>query len=208
MQDVSYPFLIQANYRAGYFTHYAGEGTVRSCRVTCGGETADLCLTRTKARFSREGNVRVVTAEPTELILGGVRVTVQSVFRFPEGTGRVETERRVLSVSEPGARVRFDEYVTACYGTTEYPEDMTGIVLTAGEESLTYAYRCRALEGKGTASAVIGAIGTKVSLTAGEEADCYAREGYAFSPMFTLGAKGTISEKESFTSWLSLEKAN
>ena len=36
----------------------------------------------------------------------------------------------------------------------------------------------------------------------------YAREGYAFSPMFTLGAKGTISEKESFTSWLSLEKAN
>ena len=29
VQDASYPFLIQEKYRAGYFTHYAGEGTVR-----------------------------------------------------------------------------------------------------------------------------------------------------------------------------------
>lgn len=29
VQDASYRFLIQEKYRAGYFTHYAGEGTVR-----------------------------------------------------------------------------------------------------------------------------------------------------------------------------------
>lgn len=34
VQDASYPFLIQANYQAGYFTHYAGEGTIKSCKLT------------------------------------------------------------------------------------------------------------------------------------------------------------------------------
>lgn len=29
VQDASYPFLIQEKYRAGYFTHYAGEGTIK-----------------------------------------------------------------------------------------------------------------------------------------------------------------------------------
>ncbi len=33
VQDASYPFLIQEKYRAGYFTHYAGEGTVRSAKL-------------------------------------------------------------------------------------------------------------------------------------------------------------------------------
>ena len=49
--DASYPFLIQEKYRAGYFTHYAGEGTVRSAKVCYNGEEVDLCLCRTKAHF-------------------------------------------------------------------------------------------------------------------------------------------------------------
>lgn len=36
VQDASYPFLIQEKYRAGYFTHYAGEGTVRSAKLSLG----------------------------------------------------------------------------------------------------------------------------------------------------------------------------
>jgi len=49
--DASYPFLIQEKYRAGYFTHYAGEGTVRSAKLVHNGEEVDLCLCRTKAHF-------------------------------------------------------------------------------------------------------------------------------------------------------------
>ncbi|MCL2254379.1 MAG: hypothetical protein FWC09_08030, partial [Lachnospiraceae bacterium] len=44
VQDASYPFLIQEKYRAGYFTHYAGEGTVRSAKLIYNGEEVDLCL--------------------------------------------------------------------------------------------------------------------------------------------------------------------
>ena len=38
VQDASYPFLIQEKYRAGYFTHYAGEGTIRSAKLKYQGE--------------------------------------------------------------------------------------------------------------------------------------------------------------------------
>ena len=36
----------------------------------------------------------------------------------------------------------------------------------------------------------------------------YVKEGYAFSPMFTLGYRKTISDKEVFATWLNLAKAN
>lgn len=209
VQDVSYPFVIQANYRAGYFTHYAGEGTVKSCKVTVNGETADMCLERTKAHFRKEGDTRILTLDPVEMILGGVSVMIQSIFRMQENTGIIETERKILSVSDPEAEVTIDEYLTGCYGVTEYPEDMTSITLTCGKESLAYAYKCRSLEGEGTASCVIPPIHTK--LTMGEkdtDGQCYVREGYAFSPMYTLGLTKTVKEGECFTTWLSLEKAN
>ena len=40
------------------------------------------------------------------------------------------------------------------------------------------------------------------------DAKAYIREGYAFSPMFTLGVEKEVSEKEVVTTWLSLAKAN
>ena len=36
----------------------------------------------------------------------------------------------------------------------------------------------------------------------------YIKEGYAFSPMYTLGYTGKLREKEDFTTWLRLEKAD
>jgi len=207
VQDVSYPFLIQANYRAGFFTHYAGEGTVKSCRVSYNGRTADMCLCRTKAEFSEENGVRTLTLEPVEMELKDLKVTIQSIFRFKEGSGAVETERRVLKTSIPGAKVEIDEYTTACYGYTEYPEDMTVITLATDKENLKYEYKDRSIEGSAFASAVIPPINTKVSVCA-ENASSYAREGYAFSPMFSLGVKKEIGEGECFKSWLKLEKEN
>ena len=170
VQDASYPFLIQEKYRAGYFTHYAGAGTVRSAKLSHNGEEVDLCLCPTHSHFSEE-------------------------------------------VSDPNAEVYLDEYITACYGTTEYPEDMTGSTLTCeGEnsQSINYEYKCRdaKLDGATAVSAVIPAIQTKVSLTPSAKAEGYIEEGYAFSPMFKLGYKKQIKDKEVFATWLNLEKAN
>ncbi len=213
VQDVSYPFLIQSLYRAGYFTHYAGEGTVKSCKVSYQGEEIDLCLCRAKAHFCHEGAVRTLTLDPVELKFSDLTVTVQTIFRMEEGSGRIETERKVLSMSKP-ATVRFLEYCTACYGTTEYPEDMTPITLSIkghqDEQSLQYAYRCRELTMAHceTVSAVIPPIETKLVMEGEGEMHGFVREGYAFSPMFTLGLSKELSEQGGMKTWLSPQKAN
>ena len=49
---------------------------------------------------------------------------------------------------------------------------------------------------------------TNRSLKPGTDKVGYVREGYAFSPMFTLGYTGKLSDKEVFETWLKLEKAN
>ena len=219
VQDASYPFLIQEKYRAGYFTHYAGEGTVRSAKVCYNGEEVDLCLCRTKAHFSEEkdenGTVtaRVLTLDPVDIEFEGLTVKLQTKEYFEEGTGKIRIQREILEMSDPTAKVEINEYMVACYGTTEYPEDMTGITLTCAKgdtrETIDYEYKCReaSLVDAEEVSAVIPQIETKVSMTA-ENAEGYIREGYAFSPMFTLGYKKTMADKEVFSTWLNLEKAN
>ena len=168
VQDASYPFLIQEKYRAGYFTHYAGEGTVRSAKVCYNGEEVDLCLCRTKAHFSEEkdaaGKVtRILTLDPVDIEFEGLTVKLQTKEYFEEGSGAIRIERNILEMSDPTAKVEINEYMVACYGTTEYPEDMTGITLTAkgnATETITYEYKCReaSVAGATEVSAVIPAI--------------------------------------------------
>ncbi|MDE7239474.1 MAG: hypothetical protein K2N41_07160, partial [Lachnospiraceae bacterium] len=213
--DASYPFLMQEKYRAGYFTHYAGEGTVRSAKLTYNGEEVDLCLCRTKAHFSEEGQTRILTLDPVEIEFADLTVKLQTRLLFEEGSSRIGIERKVLSMSDPNAKVELNEYMVACYGTTEYSEDMTGITLSlekgAEKETIDYAYKCReaSLAGAERVTAVVPQIETRVSLSTDcDKASGYVKEGYAFSPMFTLGYQTEISDKEVFTTWLNLEKAN
>ena len=213
VQDASYPFLIQEKYRAGYFTHYAGEGTVRSAKLSYNGEEVDLCLCPTHAHFSQEGRTRILTLDPVEIEFHGLTVKLQTKEYFEEGSSNIKIERHILEMSDPTAEVTLDEYMVACYGTTEYPEDMTSVVLRCegkDEKRIDYAYKCRteSLQGADAVSAVVPPIDTKVSLTASAEAEGYIEEGYAFSPMFKLGYKKKIADKEVFATWLNLEKAN
>jgi hypothetical protein len=215
VQDASYPFLIQEKYRAGYFTHYAGEGTVRSAKICYNGEEVDLCLCRTHAAFSQEGGTRILTLDPVDIEFYDLTVTLQTKLYFEEGSSQIKIERNILHMTNPDAEVTINEYMVACYGTTEYPEDMTGITLALDKEgeskTLDYEYKCReeSMAGAKSVSAVIPAIETKVSLsTDATDAEGYFREGYAFSPMFTLGYQKKISDKEVFATWLNLEKAN
>ena len=217
VQDASYPFLIQEKYRAGYFTHYAGAGTVRSAKLSYNGEEIDLCLCPTKAHFSEEliegKKTRILTLDPVDIEFNGVSLKLQTKEYFEEGSSNIKIERNILEISDPTAEIYLDEYITACYGTTEYPEDMTGIILKVEgpqEHTIDYEYRCRDAKAEGATevSATIQAIQTKVSLTPSAEATGYIEEGYAFSPMFKLGYKKKISDKEVFATWLNLEKAN
>jgi len=215
VQEAGYPFLIQEKYRAGYFTHYAGEGTIRSAKLRHNGEEVDLALCRTHAHFSQKEDCRKLTLDPVEVVFSDVTVKVQTVITFQEGASAVKIERNILEMSDPDAEVTIDEYMVACYGTTEYPEDMTSLRLSVRrgtvEYGLDYAYKCReqVLDDADETACVIPPIKTRVSLECeGRDKTGYYKEGYAFSPMFTLGYTGTVKEKEVFTTWLKLARAD
>ncbi|MFZ6031151.1 MAG: hypothetical protein ACOYYS_25870 [Chloroflexota bacterium] len=213
-QDASYPFLVQSLYRAGFFTHYAGEGAVKSCKIGHGGEQVDLCTCRTRASFSEEGDTRVVTLDPVTIEFADFSVRVQSVFRIAEGSGEIEIIRRVLDSTRPDADILIDEYITACYGTTEYPEDLTGVRLTlagaGGRESIEYAYRCRESEMADIhhVEALVPQVDTCLTMRANAGASGYFREGFSFSPMYTLGIQKTIQAKGALHTWLKVAKAS
>ena len=180
----------------------------------------DLCLCRTKAHFSEEEpeggkKKRILTLDPVDIEFHDLTLKLQTRVIFTEGSSDIQIERKILEMSNPEAKVELNEYMVACYGTTEYPEDMTGITLACtgaiGEKSISYEYKCReeAMEGAYSVSAVIPAIETKVSMSMDKKASKgYVREGYAFSPMFTLGYSTEVSDKEVVSTWLKLEKAD
>lgn len=158
---------------------------------------------------------RILTLDPVDIEFYELTLKLQTRVIFAEGSSDIQIERTILEMSDPTAKVELNEYMVACYGTTEYPEDMTGITLACtkdGEEkSISYEYKCRGeeMEGAKSVSAVIPAIETKVSMSMDKaSAKGYVREGYAFSPMFTLGYTTEVSDKEVVSTWLNLEKAN
>ncbi|MBL8094715.1 MAG: hypothetical protein JNL73_11145, partial [Anaerolineales bacterium] len=213
-QDASYPFVVQSLYRAGFFTHYAGEGAVKSCKIGYGQEQVDLCTCRTQATFSEEGDTRVITLEPVTIVFAEFSVVVQSIFRLTEGSGEIEIIRRVLESTRPEAELAIDEYLTACYGTTEYPEDLTGVRLSlmsaSGCESIDYAYQCREAElvGVEAVEAVVPPVDTRLVMRADAVAVGYFREGFSFSPMYTLGIRKTVKAKGELRTWLKVAKAS
>ncbi len=215
LQDASYPFLVQSMYRAGYFTHYAGEGAVKSCKLGYKGEQVDLCTCRTQASFSENGDTRILTLDPVEIEFNGLVIGVQSVFKFTEATGEIEIVRKIVATSDAQADITVDEYITACYGTTEYPEDLTGVRLAAtgssGTESIDYAYRCREAEVSGVSlvEAIVPQVDTRLTMfTDVDDAEGYFREGFAFSPMYTLGIKKAVKGPGELRTWLKVEKAS
>ena len=205
--DASYPYLIQINYRAGFFTHYAGAGTVKSCKVSYHGETADLCLCRTMTVYEKvEGGVRL-TADPVTVTLDGLNVVIQSVFTIEEGTGRIVTQRKILN-DLGGEEVTFEEYFTGGFGTTEYQADMTKLTLGVDSETMAFTYHGNKLEktDAGRAWVTIPDVCTTVEM-GGDNDISLVEEGIAFSPVYHIALRKTI-RKGGMTTWLRLQKAN
>lgn len=204
--DATYPYLIQANYRAGYFTHYAGAGTVKSCKVTCLGETTDLCLTRTLAKYEKVDNGVKITTNPTTLVLGGKEIVIESVFTFIEGESLIQIERNILN--EVDVDVTFTEYFTGAFGVHEYQDDMSKVVLGVDDDMMNYEYKDRKIEkenGK-NATVIIPDINTVISMY-GDNDKMIVKEGIAFSPIYHIELVKTI-RKGGVKTWLNLKKAN
>jgi hypothetical protein len=203
--DASYPYLIQANYRAGFFTHYAGAGTVKSCKLEYNGHKADLCLVRTMAKYEKVDCGVKVTTNEEDIELGDLLVKVQSEFLFNEKEGILEVTRKIKNPSNKPIKVT--EYLTGAYGTTEYQSNMSTVSLGVDDKEMSYSYKGRKITEKGTVAYVkIPDINTRVELKA-DNCDMEVEEGIAFSPVYHIRASKNITEGELKTC-LCLKKEN
>lgn len=209
--NASYPYIIQANYRAGFFTHYAGQGTLKSCQIKYKNEVVDLALERTMASFEKVGEDILLTTKPFEVVFSEGTIKMRSKFLFKKGEGKIVFTREILENRE-GIEVEIEDYLVGCYGTEEYSLDMTGITLgVKGEtykDEIPYLYKYRHLEGTsaGVSYAVVPAIDTYIE-HGSEDMLPRVEEGIAFSPMFRISSKKTLKEGEA-SSWLKVKKAN
>jgi hypothetical protein len=80
----------------------------------------------------------------------------------------------------------------------------------ARRESIEYAYQCREAQVPDIviAEAVIPQVDTRLTMrTATDRAAGYYREGFAFSPMYTIGIKHAVKGMGELRTWLKVEKA-
>lgn len=214
-QDASYPYVVQSRYRAGPFVHYAGEGAIKSCKVRCGDEEIDLSACRSRGRYREEDGVRILEIQPVTVEFQKLIIKVGTIYRFPENSGEIHIERYITETSDPSIPIEFDEFMTACWGTTEYPEDLSGsglrlIGIDGGESNLEYDYRCRREEMNEiqSAHAIIPQVQTQLTLTApGPGYTGYFEEGYSFAPNLKIGVFKTIQKGEEFKTCLKVEQA-
>ncbi len=205
----SYPYLIQSQHRTGNSYHYA-DGTRTTLLVTHNGETLDLANARVKvAEVARSEHETALRLTPARLTFSdGTSISIETIYRFLGG-GKILIERKRLE----GEDAQAQEYVKACYGVTEYPEDLRDVILTVAGKNpreLRYEYRSREIgsEAVTAVAARIPQIQTKISL----EADVCAREsgsaieGYLFSPYFTLTLNGALRTGKVLRTWLKIEK--
>ena len=205
--DASYPYLIQINYRAGFFTHYAGAGTIKSCKVKFKGEETDLCLCRTLAKYEKvDGGVKI-TANPVVVTLADTDIEIQSVFTFVEGKGEVIAERNVLTDLK-GEEITLTEYITAGYGTTEYQEDLTHVLLGVDSDNMLYGFKGRKITKTSAKEAyiIVPEIQTRIVMS-GDVSEYEVEEGIAFSPVFRIALRKTF-KNGGMKTCLSLQKAN
>jgi hypothetical protein len=204
----SYPYLIQSQHRTGNSYHYA-DGSRTTLLVTRKDETLDLATVRVKvAEVIRAANGIILRLTPATLTFSdGASVSIETTYRFLGG-GKILIERKLLE----GEDVQAQEYVKACWGLTEYPEDLRNVILTVSgktSEEMRYEYRSREIRSEAVTAvaAQIPQIQTKISLqTEGTCESGAVMEGYLFSPYFTLTLNGALRAGKVMRTWLNIEK--
>lgn len=200
----SNPYLIHSQYRSGNAYHYA-DGARTTFMLEHQDERRDLADYPTKIeKVNRQGEkVELMLGEIPIVFKDGAGAKVCTTYVF-EKKGMITIRRKLKEVR---GKIHFSEYLKGCYGTNEYPEDLSSIVLkTAGkhQKALKFEYKARRIEttAPGYVSTEIPPIDTIVMLEAVEESfeSGYAQEGYVFSPYYTMALEGeTEQEKEVVT---------
>ncbi len=206
----SYPYLIQSQYRSGAKYHHE-DGARTTLLVSHKGETIDMCSCVSKIEnVERKNNDSLLTLKPVTLSFkDGFTLEIQTCYEFKEN-GEIGITRKILSSSGNLSEITISEYVKACYGFTEYPEDLTGISFNLnGEKAGKYEYNAKSYK-KDTVTSVsadIYPVSTTIELKSETATKGEIRDGHHFAPFFTLILEYNLNnDKKEIKSWLNIKK--
>ena len=214
LANATYPYIINSQYRAGYFTHYMGEGSIYSCKVGYNGEDVDLCTCRSKCHHEENHDKNIMSLDPVTIdFKDGTTIDLITRLKFTRN-GCIYIEREIVNSSNENAEFTIREYFNGAYGTTEYSENLKGttLILTGeqDESKIDYEYKCKSeiCENPLEATAIVPQIDTKISLVPQTKFNSgKIREGFLFSPIFSLEMSAKIKAGERTEVCLKVEKA-
>ena len=207
----SYPYVIQSQYRTGVKHHFE-DGSRTTAYVIHREEKKDMCFYQTKIEsVVRSGDDVVLTLTPVKITFSdGFWVTVQTVYTFML-SGKIEVKRKILKSANANADLYIEEYIKACYGYTEYPENMKDLKLFVADEEIgNYAYSAKrtASDKARSVGAEIPKLFCRMELSAvSNPVSAEISDGTLFSPFFTMKLKyDCTNQKEEVISWLNLKE--
>lgn len=206
----SYPYVIQSQYRSG-IKHHHEDGARTTLILKKGEEVLDMCNfpSRIENTERKVDDVKLILAPVKMTFKDGTSIEIQTVYDFG-ADGKIGISRKLLSASGDLSNVTATEYIKACYGFTEYPENLKGIDFKLdGEAVAAYGYNAKEYSKANakTAAAEIPQISTVLELEAEKEAKLSVCDGHHFAPYFTLKAEYEINNNTGeVKSWLNIRK--
>ena len=210
----SYPYLIQSQYRSGV-KHHCFDGSRTTVYVKHAGEALDMCFYPTKVEDLKKdanGNAKLTLTPASMKFKDGLEVKVQTIYDFKRG-GDIEVTRKIVEMSDANAEIEMQEYVKACFGFTEYPENMKDIDLYVGDKKVCdYGYQSEKFssDAENEVTAVIPNITTKFGLAGvSRKPDSVEIEGgHLFTPYYVMKANYKLgADEKEVKSCLKLRKA-
>ncbi len=208
----SNPYLIHSQYRTGNAHHYS-DGSRTTLLVGCGNETLDLANTplRLEKIQRRDDAIFLQLSSARLSFSNGISAEIQTSYEISGAKLRIH--RTLHTVSDAAQRLRLTEYVKGCWGVTEYPESLKGVILTVQngqgkKDSLEFSYlgRTRQLAEATSAAVYIPALQTELALTTDLPCAASIVEGYLFNPYYTLSVSREFEQGEEITTCLSIRK--
>ncbi|MEG0692711.1 MAG: hypothetical protein RR444_06480, partial [Oscillospiraceae bacterium] len=209
----SNPYLIHSQYRSGNSYHYA-DGARTTLLLEHDDEVIDLCDYKTKILDldSKQGETVLTLTPVTIQFKSGLFVTLKTVYRILDN-GELFISSELLEISDETASIKATEYFKGCYGVTEYPENLKGILLQVKgkeEKSLVFDYSSEEIfvEDAEYVSAQIPQLDMSVKLLKADAGEHIAEaiDGYLFSPFYTLKLSGKLSKGKEMCSCLKITK--
>ena len=202
--DSSYPFALSSEHRNSFYT----------CEIEVKGIKTNLLEYRTTAEIETNANKKILRLMPKKIEVGDTELVIQTIYTVDD-SNVIQIERKLISSSAPNEPVAFTEIFKGCYGTTQYPMNLKGTMLSLKDKDkntihkIIYEHKQRKYKSENAhyAACTVPMLKTEFVLHCKNNFDYMEiEEGRMFEPYYTLKGTKIINTGESADICLTINK--